>query len=94
VVKTSRFRLVAAVLCSALLALAYVLLSTPNRVQAAAPKRPIQLSTPEPGSFTSRYSQAAQALRENDLQAARQILAEVARKHSDEAVRARLVEGL
>ncbi len=92
--KTSRFRLVAAVLCFALLALAYVLLSTPNRVQAAAPKRPIQLSTPEPGSYTSRYSQAAQALRENHLQAARQILADVARTHADEAVRARLVEGL
>jgi soluble lytic murein transglycosylase len=93
VVKKSRFRLVAAVLCFFLLALAYVVLSTPNRVQAAAPKRPIQLSTPDPGSFTSRYTQAAQALRQRNLQSARQILSEVAREHSDEAVRARLVEG-
>ncbi len=92
--KTSRFRLVAAVLCLTLLALAYTLLSTPNKVQAAAPKRPIQLSTPDPGSFTSRYSQAAQALRQNNLQSARQLLGEVAREHADEAVRARLVEGL
>jgi len=92
VVKTSRFRLVTAVLCLVLLALAYALLSTPNKVQAA-PKRPIQLSTPDPGSFTSRYSQAALALRQNDLQSARQLLAEIAREHADEAVRARLVEG-
>jgi soluble lytic murein transglycosylase-like protein len=94
VVKRSRFRLVAAVLCFAVLALAYVLLSTPSKVQAAAPRRSIQLSTPDPGSFTSRYSQAAHALRDGNLQLARQHLAEVAREHSDEAVRARLVEGL
>ncbi|HKH49210.1 MAG TPA: transglycosylase SLT domain-containing protein [Thermoanaerobaculia bacterium] len=92
--KTSRFRLVAAVLCFVLLALAYVVLSTPNKVQAAAPQRPIQLSTPDAGSFSSRYSQAAQALREKNLQTARQHLDEVIREHSDEAVRARLVEGL
>lgn len=92
--KSSRFRLVAAVLCFVVLALAYVLLSTPSKVQAAAPRRPIQLSTPDPGSFTSRYSQAAHALRDGNLQSARQHLAEVAREHSDEAVRARLVEGL
>jgi soluble lytic murein transglycosylase-like protein len=94
VVKKSRFRLVAAVLCFALLALGHALLSTPKKVQAAAPKRPIQLSTPDPGSFTSRYSQAAEALRENSLQSARQVLAEVAREHPDEAVRVRLVDGL
>jgi soluble lytic murein transglycosylase len=94
VVKKSRFRLVAAVLCFLVLALAYVVLSTPNKVQAAAPKRPIQLSTPDVGSFSSRYSQAAQALRGKDLQSARQLLQEVAQEHSDEAVRARLVEGL
>jgi soluble lytic murein transglycosylase-like protein len=93
VVKSSRFRLVAAVACFVVLALAYVLVSTPAKVQAA-PKSPIQLSTPDPGSFTSRYSQAAQALRDDDLQLARQLLAEVAREHSDEAVRTRLVEGL
>jgi soluble lytic murein transglycosylase len=89
-----KFRLVAAVLCFVVLAITYVLLSTPNRVQAAAPRNPVQLSTPDPGSFTSRYARAAHALRNNNLQEARQLLTEVAREHSDEAVRARLVEGL
>ena len=92
--KLSRFRLVAAVLCFVVLALAYLLLSTPNKVQAAAPRNPIQLSTPDSGSFTTRYAQAAHALRNDNLQEARQLLTEVAREHADEAVRAKLVEGL
>lgn len=85
------FRLVAAVFCFVFLALAYILLNVPSKVQAAAPRRSIHLSTPD--SFASRYAEAAHALRQKNLQEARQLLADVARDHADEAVRARLVDG-
>ena len=91
--KNSRFRLVAAVFSFSLLATFYALLSTPDKVQAAPPRQPIQLSNSSPDSFSTRYSEAARALRGEDLQAARQLLAKLAAEHPDEAVRARLVDG-
>ncbi|HJX29718.1 MAG TPA: tetratricopeptide repeat protein, partial [Thermoanaerobaculia bacterium] len=89
--KNSRFRLVAAAVSFSLLATFYALLSTPDKVQAAPPRQPLQLSSPD--SFSSRYAEAARTLREDDLQAARQLLAKLAAEHPDEVVRARLVDG-
>lgn len=91
--KNSRVRLVAAVFSFSLLATVYALLSTPEKVQAAAPRQAIQLSNTSPGSFSARYHEAAQALRQKNLQGARQLLASLASEHPDEAVRARLVDG-
>jgi soluble lytic murein transglycosylase-like protein len=92
-VKKSRFRLVAAAVSFSLLATFYALLSTPDKVQAASPRQPIQLSASAPNSFSSRYAEAARTLRESNLQGARQLLAQLATEHPDEVVRARLVDG-
>lgn len=89
--KISGFRLSVLVLSLVGLIFVYVLISTPEGVQAATPA-PIQRSTPS-SSPTLRYAQAAQALRSDQLQTARQLLDEVGRRYPDEAVRARLLGG-
>jgi soluble lytic murein transglycosylase-like protein/thioredoxin-like negative regulator of GroEL len=93
-VKTQGFRLAVVVLSFAFLAVVYVLISTPEGVQAATTVRPHPLTAPASSSPASRYAQAAQALRSGDLQTARQLLAEVARRDPGEAGRARLLDGL
>ncbi len=90
----SRFRLAAAVLLLCVVAFLYIQLSLPDKVQAETPPLPSPPIAFSPWSFTSRYAPAAQALRNNDLQEARHLLGEVARRYPDEAERARILEGL
>jgi len=92
-VKNSGSGLVVLVLSLFCLVILHVQLSVSEGVQAATPTlRPAPpISTAHP---TTPYAQAAQALRENNLQMARQELESVARRHPEEAVRARLLAGL
>jgi soluble lytic murein transglycosylase-like protein len=91
-VKISGFRLSVLVLFLASLVFVYVLISAPEGVQAATPA-PVHSSIAPSPSPVARYAQAAQALRSKDLQGARQLLEEIARRYPDEAVRARLLGG-
>jgi soluble lytic murein transglycosylase-like protein len=91
--KISGFRLVVLGVFSACLLVVYALLSTPEGVQAATHPRIHPLTAPSSTSRATRYAPAAQALRSNNLQAARQLLEDVARQYPDEAVRARLLAG-
>ena len=90
--KISGFRLSLLVVSLVGLIFVYVLISAPEGVQAATPvlSRPSSASAPSP---TARYIPAAQALRSGNLQTARQLLEEIARRDPGEAVRARLLEG-
>lgn len=90
----TRFRLAAAVLLFALVAVLYVQLSVPEKVQAAPPSNVLAHRASSPWSFAARYALAAQAIRKEDLQAARQQLADVARRFPREADRVRILEGL
>jgi soluble lytic murein transglycosylase len=93
VVKYSRFRLLVIVLLVCLAAVFHVALSVPKDVQAAvSPTTPARTS--RPSVATGLYAQAARALRQRNLQEARQLLAEVAESHPKEASRVQLVEGL
>jgi soluble lytic murein transglycosylase-like protein len=93
VVKYSRFRLVAVVLLVCLAAVFHVALSVPKDVQAAV-VNPTPAQASRPSVPTGLYAQAARALRQNNLQEARQLLQAVAEDHPREADRARLLEGL
>ncbi|HYN22718.1 MAG TPA: hypothetical protein VE078_17290, partial [Thermoanaerobaculia bacterium] len=91
--KHSRFRLAFVVVLVCLAAVVHVILSAPKGVQAAVsyppPARASQPSVP-----TGLYAQAARALRQRNLQEARQQLEILAEKHPKEADRVRLLEGL
>jgi soluble lytic murein transglycosylase-like protein/thioredoxin-like negative regulator of GroEL len=93
VVNYSRFRFLVVVLLVCIAAVAHVALSVPKDVQAAD-----SLTTPartsRPSVATSLYAQAARALRQRNLQEARQLLQDVAKNHPREAARVQLVEGL
>ncbi|MES1245111.1 MAG: lytic transglycosylase domain-containing protein [Acidobacteriota bacterium] len=91
--KHSRFRLLFVVLLVCLAAVVHVALSVPKDVQAAAsPAAPARTS--RPSVATGLYAQAARALRQSNLQEARQLLAQVAEEHPAEAGRVQVVEGL
>jgi soluble lytic murein transglycosylase len=93
VVKYSRFRFLFIVLLVCLAAVAHVALSVPKDVQAAvSPTTPARTS--RPSVTTGLYAQAARALRQNNLQEARQLLGELAESHPKEASRVQLVQGL
>ncbi|HEX3129231.1 MAG TPA: lytic transglycosylase domain-containing protein [Thermoanaerobaculia bacterium] len=90
--KYSRFRLLAVVLFVCLAAVVHVALSVPKDVQAAV--SPVTTArTSRPSVATGLYAQAARALRQRNLQEARQLLDEVAESHPKEAARVELVEG-
>ena len=90
--KHSRFRLLFVVLLICLAAVVHVALSVPRNVQAAA--SPVTTArTSRPSVATGLYAQAARALRQRNLQEARQLLEEVAESHPKEAARVELVEG-
>ncbi len=90
--KELRFRLVAVLVLVLLVATIHVLLSVPKGVQAATPNSPA--ASPDPSFPSSLYARAAQALRQNNLQTSRQLLAEVAETNPAEAATTRLIEGL
>jgi soluble lytic murein transglycosylase-like protein len=92
-VKIKGFRLAVVVLSFAVLAVLYVLVSVPERVQAATPtlRHPAATSSSLPAA---RYAEAAQALRSGNLQTARQLLEDTARRWPGEASRARVLGGL
>jgi soluble lytic murein transglycosylase len=93
VVKYSRFRLLFVVLLVCLAAVVHVALSVPKDVQAAvSPATPARTS--HPSVTTGLYAQAARALRQRNLQEARQLLGEVAESHPKEASRVQVVDGL
>jgi soluble lytic murein transglycosylase len=93
VVKDTRFRLVFVVLLVCLAAVVHVALSVPKGAQAAlsnpTPARTSRLSVP-----TGLYEQAARALRQSELQEARQHLDAVAESNPKEAGRVQLLQGL
>lgn len=90
--KVSGFRFAVLVFSVFSLCILYILSSVPDRVQAATTLTPRPLAAPLTRPL-ARYATAAQTLREGDLQAARQLLEQVARRYPDEAVRARLLAG-
>jgi soluble lytic murein transglycosylase len=93
VVKYSRFRLLVVVLLVCLAAVVHVALSVPKDVQAAV--SPTTLArTSRPSVATGLYAQAARALRQRNLQEARQLLGDLAESHPKEASRVQLVAGL
>ena len=92
--KNQGFRLAAVVVSFVVLAVLYLLVSMPERVQAATPTSHRSTSPAPPSSPIARYALAAQALRSGNLQTARQLLDEVARQWPGEAVRARVLGGL
>ncbi len=92
----SRFRsvrLFAAVFLVCLAIVAHIALSSPKGVQAASSSTPLartsRLTVP-----TGLYEEAARALRQNNLQEARQQLESVAEQNPREAERAHLLEAL
>ena len=93
-VKIQGFRLAVVVVSFVVLAVLYLLVSMPEKVQAAThtPHHSTASSPPPPPA--ARYAQAAQALRSGDLQTARQLLGEVARNWPEEAARAQMLGGL
>jgi len=92
-VKHSRFRLVLAVLLICVAALVHVALSVPKGAQAAL-SNPTPARASRPSVPTGLYAQAARALRQSNLQEARQHLEAVAEGNPKEAKRARLLEAL
>lgn len=91
--KDSRFRLLFACLLIVLAGLVHVALSAPKGAQAAL-SNPTPTRTSRPSVPTGLYAQAARALRQSNLQEARQHLEAVAESTPGEAGRARLLEGL
>lgn len=92
----SRFRiarLFAAVVLICLAIVFHVALSTPKGVQAASSSTPLA-RTSRPTVPTDLYEPAARALRQSNLQEARQHLEAVAEQNPKEADRARLLEAL
>lgn len=73
-----------------------LLVSDPDRPAAlvVTPPAPPQVATVRPLFPVELYAAAAQALRENDLQEARQALADVAARHPEQAANARVLSGL
>ena len=90
--KDSRFRLLFVSLLIVLAAVVHVALSAPKGAQAAL-SNPTPTRTSQPSVPTGLYAQAARALRQSNLQEARQLLDEVAESAPREAGRARLLEG-
>lgn len=94
--KYSRFRFARLFAAAVLICLAivfHVALSTPKGLQAASSSTPLA-RTSRPAIPTDLYEQAARALRQSNLQEARQHLEAVAEKNPKEADRARLLEAL
>ena len=93
--KTSKVRLV--VIAFLLLSTVFtvsVLISSPKPTGSLVVEREKAWRPKSPSLPENLYAQAAQALRQNNLQAARQQLDEVAAQHPGEAARARVVAGL
>ncbi len=92
--KIQGFRLIAVVVSFGVLAVLYLLVSMPEKVQAATPTLHHSTAPSPPPSPAARYSLAAQALRSGNLQTARQELDDVVRQWPAEAARARVIGGL
>ncbi len=88
-----RLAVVACLLLSSILAVP-VLISSPEPASNLVVKRERALRPSHPTLPENLYAQAAEALRSNDLQRARQSLDEIAARHPDQAAQARLVGGL
>jgi soluble lytic murein transglycosylase len=93
-VKIQGFRLAVVVVSFGVLAVLYLLVSVPEKVQAATPTPHHSAPSAPPSAPATRYALAAQALRSGNLQTARQLLDDVARQWPGEAARARVLGGL
>lgn len=91
--KETRFRLLFLALLVCLAAVIHVALSVPKGAQAAL-SSPTPARTSRPPVPTGLYAQAARALRDSQLQEARQHLESVAASHPKEAARVRVLHGL